>query len=113
MSKIYLIEGPVGSGKSTLASKLSNEFSAPRLILDKWMTILFSPDRPDSDFIGWYLERKDRCIEQIWDVLKNPARKQEMVEKNYRLATRSFSYEVLGEKLTHLLELFVERPAFC
>lgn len=52
-------------------------------------------------------------IEQIWDVLKNPTRKQEMTEKNYRLATRSFSYEVLGDKLTHLLELFVERPAFC
>ena len=52
-------------------------------------------------------------IEQIWDVLRNPNRRQEMVEKNYRLAIRYFSYEVLGEKLPHMLELFVERPAFC
>ncbi len=52
-------------------------------------------------------------IEQIWDVLKNPARRREMVDMNYSLATKSFSYEVLGEKLAHMLELFVERPAFC
>lgn len=68
MSMIHLIEGPVGSGKSTIASKLSLQLRAPRLILDKWMTKLFSPDRPSTNFIQWYIERKDRCIDQIWDV---------------------------------------------
>ena len=68
MARIHLIEGPVGSGKSTLASQLSKQFNAPRLILDKWMVTLFSPDRPSESFINWYVERKDRCINQIWDV---------------------------------------------
>jgi len=68
LAKIHLIEGPVGSGKSTLASKLCSEHKVPRLILDQWMATLFSPDRPSSEFVEWYIERKDRCIDQIWSV---------------------------------------------
>jgi predicted kinase len=68
LAKIHLIEGPVGSGKSTLASKLCSEHKAPRLILDQWMATLFGPDRPSSEFVEWYIERKDRCIDQIWSV---------------------------------------------
>jgi predicted kinase len=68
VATIYLIEGPVGSGKSTLAANLHKELNAPRLILDRWMTNLFSPDRPAADFVEWYVERKDRCIDQIWSV---------------------------------------------
>lgn len=68
MASLYLIEGPVGSGKSTFAAKLSHRHAAPRLILDEWMATLFSPDRPDADFVEWYLARKRRCIEQIWNV---------------------------------------------
>ena len=68
MTKIHLIEGPVGSGKSTLAAKLCKEHKAPRLILDKWMVTLFTPDRPSLGIIEWYLEKKDRCIDQIWNV---------------------------------------------
>jgi len=63
---IHLLEGPVGAGKSTLAGKLSVELQAPHLNLDEWMVTLFREDRPDSDFLGWYAERKERCIEQIW-----------------------------------------------
>ena len=29
---------------------------------------LFSPDRPNENFIQWYSERKSRCIQQIWEV---------------------------------------------
>lgn len=68
MARIHLIEGPVGSGKSTLASKICNEHKAPRFILDQWMVTLFSPDRPSSEVVEWYVERKDRCIDQIWNV---------------------------------------------
>jgi len=32
------------------------------------MVTLFRPDRPDVGFMEWYLERKQRCIEQIWNV---------------------------------------------
>jgi glycosyltransferase involved in cell wall biosynthesis len=47
-----------------------------------------------------------KTIEKIHEVLDNPNRLQEMVEKNYRLARKSFSYEVLEEKLSHLLRTF-------
>jgi predicted kinase len=32
------------------------------------MATLFSPDRPSSEFVEWYIERKDRCIDQIWSI---------------------------------------------
>jgi len=69
MAHIHLIEGPVGAGKSTFAAQLSATHAAPCLILDDWMVTLFVPDRPDdADIMPWYLERKDRCINQIWSV---------------------------------------------
>jgi predicted kinase len=68
MPSIHLIEGPVGAGKSTFAAQLSLNHQAPLLNLDEWMVTLFSPDRPDDGFMQWYMDRKDRCIEQIWRV---------------------------------------------
>ena len=68
MATIYLIEGPVGAGKSTFAAQLSWTHAAPLLNLDEWMVTLFRPDRPNTDFMQWYSERKLRCIEQIWKV---------------------------------------------
>jgi len=65
---IHLIEGAVGSGKSTFAARLSQEHRAPRLILDDWMATLYSPDRPSTGNIQWYLERKDRCLGQMWKI---------------------------------------------
>lgn len=68
MTMIHLVEGPVGAGKSTFAARLSRERGAPRLILDEWMATLFRADRPQADFLDWYVERKQRCVEQIWRV---------------------------------------------
>jgi predicted kinase len=30
------------------------------------MASLYNPDRPSTGNMSWYLERKDRCIEQMW-----------------------------------------------
>jgi len=68
MAMIHLIEGPVGAGKSTYAMRLGLNLAAPRLDLDEWMVTLFRPDRPAADFMQWYVERKDRCLAQIWNV---------------------------------------------
>lgn len=68
MATIHLIEGPVGAGKSTYAAKLSLAQGLLHLDLDEWMVHLFSADRPEQDFMPWYSERKQRCIEQIWRV---------------------------------------------
>ena len=32
------------------------------------MVTLFSPDRPEENFMQWYAETKSRCIAQIWHV---------------------------------------------
>ncbi|WP_438015375.1 ATP-binding protein [Sorangium sp. So ce315] len=66
MAHIHLLVGPVGAGKSTFALRLSREQRAVRLNLDEWMATLFSPDRPDTGVMDWYIERTGRCIEQIW-----------------------------------------------
>ncbi len=68
MAIILLIEGPVGAGKSTLALQISKDNNAPRLILDDWIVTLFSPDRPSNGVVEWYIERKSRCIDQIWKI---------------------------------------------
>lgn len=68
MASIHLIEGPVGAGKSTFAGRLAMSRNAVHLNLDEWMVVLFQPDRPEVDFMKWYLERKQRCINQIWKV---------------------------------------------
>jgi len=47
-----------------------------------------------------------KIIDQIQQVIKDPDQLQEMVEKNYQLAKKSFSYEVLEEKLIHLITTF-------
>lgn len=66
MARIHLVEGPVGAGKSTFAAQLSGHHAAPRLALDDWMATLFRPDRPATGVMEWYIERKERCIDQIW-----------------------------------------------
>ena len=68
MSRAYLIEGPVAAGKSTFSEGLSQKIGAPHFNLDAWMTKLFRPDRPATGTMEWYIERKERCIEQIWDI---------------------------------------------
>ncbi len=42
-------------------------------------------------------------IDIICQVLHNPERRRQMVEKNYQLALKYFSYEVLERKLLHLI----------
>ncbi len=68
MAQLHLIVGPVGAGKSTFAQQLAAERRAVRLTLDDWMTRLFSPDRPESGVMEWYVERAARCVDQIWRV---------------------------------------------
>jgi len=66
MAAIHLIEGPVGAGKSTFASKLARELGGVHVPLDQWFVHLFSPDRPATDFMAWYQERKGRLLDLIW-----------------------------------------------
>lgn len=67
MPQIYLIEGPVGAGKSTFAASLATRLGGAHIALDEWFTKLFSPDRPNTDLMPWYIERKARLLDHIWN----------------------------------------------
>jgi predicted kinase len=67
MAAIHVIEGPVGAGKSTFGAKLAREVSGVHVPLDEWFVRLFSPDRPATDFVAWYQERKCRLLDLIWN----------------------------------------------
>ena len=67
MPIVRLIEGPVGAGKSTFSAELAGRTRGVHIALDAWFAKLFSPDRPDKDFVAWYVSRKDRLVEVIWD----------------------------------------------
>jgi glycosyltransferase involved in cell wall biosynthesis len=47
-----------------------------------------------------------KVIAQIQEVLNNQDRLEAMVERNYQIGEKYFSYEVLEEKLTHLIHTF-------
>ncbi len=66
MPIVHLIEGPVGAGKSTFSASLSSRTRGVHIALDEWFAKLFSPDRPEGDFIPWYISRKERLLELIW-----------------------------------------------
>lgn len=65
-ARVHLVVGPVGAGKSTFALELARQHGALRLNLDEWMAVLFRPDRPQTGLAEWYVERAERCVEQIW-----------------------------------------------
>ena len=67
MPRVHVIEGPVGAGKSTFAASLVPRIEGVHIALDEWFVRLFSSDRPAGNFVPWYLERKDRLLELIWD----------------------------------------------
>ena len=67
MSRVHLIEGPVGAGKSTYSAALAASSNGVHIPLDEWFAALFSPDRPDGDFVPWYVQRKDRLLGLIWN----------------------------------------------
>ncbi|MDH6590502.1 putative kinase [Variovorax sp. TBS-050B] len=66
MTRVHLIEGPVGAGKSTFSTALAASIDGVHIPLDEWFAALFSPDRPDGDFVPWYVERKERLLDLIW-----------------------------------------------
>lgn len=65
MPQIHFIEGPVGAGKSTYAKAIATKGTFQHIALDDWFARLFSPDRPQENFVAWYMERKDRLLALI------------------------------------------------
>lgn len=57
----------MGAGKSTYCAALAKRTGGVHIALDAWFSRLFSPDRPSTDMVPWYLERKARLLDHIWN----------------------------------------------
>lgn len=79
------------------------------IVVNRYSTYIvdIEPKGFDVITIDGFTERK--TIDKIEEVLSNEKRRMEMVEKNYELALRHFSYEILEEGLTHLIYLLGHR----
>lgn len=112
-ARVILVVGPVGAGKSTFAEGLARDHAAVRLTLDQWMTQLFSPDRPDSDVMAWYVERAARCIDRIWSTTRDILAVNTAVVLEIGLLSRRERekfYERAGEARVDLSIYVVDAP---
>jgi len=58
------------------------------------------------DFVEIDGQVTDEAVEAVHELLRDPVRRQQMVETNYRLATRHFSYEAVERQLGPLIKEF-------
>jgi len=69
---LTLLIGPVGAGKTTYAEQQTLVSRLVFMDLDTWMVRLFGDDpRPRDGVLAWYMERRDRCRELIWELAVN------------------------------------------
>ena len=86
---VLLLVGPVGAGKSTLAHGLAVRDDAVFLDADTWMVRLFGDDeRPTTEVLAWYLARRQRCRDLLWDTAKAIVRTGTSVILELGLVTR-------------------------
>lgn len=66
---LHLLIGPVGAGKTTYAQRRIARSPAIHLDIDAFMVRLYGDDpRPSTDVLSWYMERRERCRELVWDL---------------------------------------------
>jgi len=70
---IHLICGSTGAGKTTYARALSRRIGAVHFSIDEWMAALFWMDNPNPADPAWAIERVERCMVQIWAVVRQVA----------------------------------------
>jgi glycosyltransferase involved in cell wall biosynthesis len=59
------------------------------------------------DFVEIDGQVTDTAVAAVRELVNSPERRQQMVETNYQLATRHFSYQVVEDRLRPLIESFV------
>lgn len=70
MARVHLLIGPVGAGKSTYATTLAASLPGVRLTLDDWMAALYRDDPRPPDRMAWYVERTERCLGLIGELME-------------------------------------------
>jgi len=66
MALVHLVIGSTGAGKSTYSKAWAAEHGVMRFAIDEWMVALFGKDQPEDPGFEWYIDRIERCINQIW-----------------------------------------------
>lgn len=97
MPQIHFIEGPVGAGKSTYAQALAAKGGFSHIALDEWFARLFSPDRPQENFIAWYLARKERLLTLILRHARDILATHQDIALELGLIQRASRQALLGE----------------
>jgi len=75
------------------------------IIVNRYSTYITDIEPKGFDVIVIDGFATSRTIDQIHEVLGDENRRRDMVERNFQLAAKEFSYEVLTERLTHILGL--------
>nr|WP_198981445.1 AAA family ATPase [Herbaspirillum sp. ASV7] len=65
MDQVRPVAGSVGAGKCTSSAVLVENIGGIHIALDGWFAKLFCPDRPEGDFVPWYVQRKERLLDMI------------------------------------------------
>lgn len=111
---LHLLVGPVGAGKTTYGRQLAAKHAGVFLDLDAWMVRLFGADpRPPDNVIAWYLERRGRCRELLWDVTLDMLRAGIDVVLELGLVTaadRTAFYEKSRAEDLHLAVYLLDAP---
>jgi len=76
------------------------------IVVNRYSIYIVDIEPIGFDVIVFDASISSRVIEQIKYVLNDEDRKQAMAEHNYKIGKRYFSYEVLEEKLIHLIRAF-------
>jgi hypothetical protein len=51
------------------------------------------------------------AVESVKNILANPQHLNRMTEQNYQIASKHYSYSVLGKRLNHLVEMLIPAVA--
>jgi glycosyltransferase involved in cell wall biosynthesis len=62
------------------------------------------PKNFDLVVMDGYLTKN--TIKNVRDIIENPVRKQEMVDRNYKIAQKYFSFQMLRRRLSYLMNIF-------
>lgn len=76
------------------------------IIVNRYSIFVTDIEPKGFDVISFSGYLDDETVEKVREVLTNPRRKSEMVEKNYELAKKYFSYDILKRKIKSIFTEF-------
>jgi len=91
--------------RSSLSASLEAIYYRKPVIVDRYSIYIVDIEPKGFDVIAIEGFVTNETIERVFEVLNNDQRREEMVEGNYQVGNRHFSYEVLERLLLHLINV--------